>query len=92
MTERLYYRDPYLARFEANVIEAVEGGRRVYLDRTAFYPTSGGQPFDIGTLGGVLLLGLVSNSMNLLGVGAIYQNAVLGLIITASVLAQKKPQ
>jgi ribose/xylose/arabinose/galactoside ABC-type transport system permease subunit len=30
--------------------------------------------------------------MNLLGVGAIYQNAVLGLIITAAVLAQKKPQ
>ena len=32
---------------------STDGGRRVYLDRTAFYPTSGGQPFDLGTLGGV---------------------------------------
>jgi ribose transport system permease protein len=55
-------------------------------------PLFGGRGNVIGTLGGVLLLGLVSNSMNLLGVGAIYQNAVLGLIITAAVLAQKKPQ
>jgi alanyl-tRNA synthetase len=52
MTERLYYRDCYLREFRARVVEAADGGRRVYLDRTAFYPTSGGQPFDTGTLGG----------------------------------------
>jgi alanyl-tRNA synthetase len=51
MTERLYYRDCYLREFTARVIE--REGNRVYLDRTAFYPTSGGQPFDLGTLGGV---------------------------------------
>jgi alanyl-tRNA synthetase len=51
MTDRLYYHDCYLSDFEAHVIEAAGGGRRVYLDRTAFYPTSGGQPFDLGTLG-----------------------------------------
>lgn len=50
----------------------------------------GGRGTVIGTLGGVLLLGLVSNSMNLLGVGANYQNAVLGLIITAAVLMQRR--
>jgi ribose/xylose/arabinose/galactoside ABC-type transport system permease subunit len=50
----------------------------------------GGRGTVIGTLGGVLLLGLVSNSMNLLGVGANFQSAVLGLIITAAVLLQKK--
>jgi alanyl-tRNA synthetase len=51
MTERLYYTDAYCARFEANVTEVIEGERRrVYLDRTAFYPTSGGQPHDIGRL------------------------------------------
>jgi ribose transport system permease protein len=55
-------------------------------------PLFGGRGSVIGTIGGVLLLGLVSNSMNLLGVGAIYQNAVLGLIITAAVLAQKRNQ
>ena len=50
----------------------------------------GGRGTVIGTLGGVLLLGLVSNSMNLLGVGANFQSAVLGLIITGAVLIQKK--
>jgi len=53
MTERLYYQDCYLREFRAHVVEAADDGRRVYLDRTAFYPTSGGQPFDLGTLGGV---------------------------------------
>jgi len=53
MTERLYYQDCYLREFRARVVETVDAGRRVYLDRTAFYPTSGGQPFDVGTLGGV---------------------------------------
>jgi alanyl-tRNA synthetase len=53
MTERLYYQDCYLREFSARVVEAADDGRRVYLDRTAFYPTSGGQPFDLGSLGGV---------------------------------------
>jgi alanyl-tRNA synthetase len=52
-TERLYYQDCYLREFRARVVETAADGRRVYLDRTAFYPTSGGQPFDLGTLGGV---------------------------------------
>lgn len=50
MSERLYYDDCYLREFEAVVVDADDGGRRVILDRTAFYPTSGGQPFDLGTL------------------------------------------
>ena len=58
MTERIYYGDPYCRRFEAVVTRAFEhGGRRaVALDRTAFYPTSGGQPFDTGLLGGVAVV------------------------------------
>jgi alanyl-tRNA synthetase len=51
MTERLYYTDAYLTQFDASVLEHADGGRRAYLDRTAFYPTSGGQPFDQGWLG-----------------------------------------
>jgi alanyl-tRNA synthetase len=51
MTERLYYTDAYLTEFDASVLEHGDGGRRIYLDRTAFYPTSGGQPFDRGRLG-----------------------------------------
>ncbi len=58
-TERLYYTDSYLARFSATVLERVDEGRRVYLDRTAFYPTSGGQPFDTGTLGHVRVVDVV---------------------------------
>ncbi len=53
MTERLYYNDGYLREFRARVTRSEDGGRRVYLDRTAFYPSSGGQPFDLGTLGGI---------------------------------------
>jgi alanyl-tRNA synthetase len=49
-TARLYYDDSYLTHFEADVVERAQGGLRVYLDRTAFYPTSGGQPFDTGWL------------------------------------------
>ncbi|HME07920.1 MAG TPA: hypothetical protein VKG25_12770 [Bryobacteraceae bacterium] len=52
MTDRLYYNDSYLTEFRANVIDAGPERTRVYLDRTAFYPSSGGQPFDRGTLGG----------------------------------------
>ena len=53
MTERLYYQDCYLREFRARVVETSGDGLRVSLDRTAFYPTSGGQPFDLGSLGGV---------------------------------------
>ncbi len=59
MTERLYYTDAYAAEFEASVVERGDAGRRVYLDRTAFYPTSGGQPHDLGRLGGVLVVDVV---------------------------------
>ena len=59
MTERLYYQDCYLREFRAQVVEAADGGRRVYLDRTAFYPTSGGQPFDTGTLGGARVIEVI---------------------------------
>src|SRR5215475_13173021 len=57
MTERLYYNDSFLYEFDAQVADLREMTRQgtvstwmVRLDRTAFYPTSGGQPFDIGTL------------------------------------------
>lgn len=52
MTFRIYYTDPYCRRFDARVSCAFEhdGRPAVSLDRTAFYPSSGGQPFDIGTL------------------------------------------
>ena len=53
ITERLYYTDSHLTEFEARVVavtERVSGWVAVTLDRTAFYPTGGGQPSDTGTL------------------------------------------
>ena len=53
VTDRLYYHDSFLKEFDAEVISCEPDGDRwrVILDRTAFYPTSGGQPHDTGTLG-----------------------------------------
>ena len=50
--ERLYYTDAYLTEFDAVVRDVVRNDDQwaVTLDRTAFYPTSGGQPHDTGTL------------------------------------------
>ncbi|MBK9180307.1 MAG: alanyl-tRNA editing protein [Acidimicrobiales bacterium] len=52
-TDLLYLRDAYLRTFEATVIGVDPEGGRVALDRTAFYPTGGGQPHDTGVLGGL---------------------------------------
>jgi len=57
MTKRLYYTDARLTEFTARVVEVA--GDRVYLDRTAFYPTSGGQLFDVGTLGDARVVDVV---------------------------------
>ena len=53
-TRRLYYEDAYLTEFDAEVVAKTEheGLPAVVLDRTAFYPESGGQPWDKGTVGG----------------------------------------
>lgn len=52
-TEKLYYADQYLTEADSLVrsCEEVKGGYAVLLDRTVFYPTGGGQPCDLGTLG-----------------------------------------
>lgn len=50
-TDRLYYDDAYLCAFDATVVSVREDGWAA-LNRSAFYPTSGGQPFDTGTLTG----------------------------------------
>lgn len=58
MTERLYYTDSFLREFDAKVVacEERDGRFEALLDRTAFYPTSGGQPNDTGRLGDATVL------------------------------------
>jgi alanyl-tRNA synthetase len=58
VTERLYFADSLLTEFEATVVACAPAGNdfEVVLDRTAFYPSSGGQPFDTGTIGGARVI------------------------------------
>jgi alanyl-tRNA synthetase len=57
MTHRLYYDNAFLQNFSAQVVDIRESSRadgvsiwQIALDRSAFYPTSGGQPYDTGIL------------------------------------------
>jgi alanyl-tRNA synthetase len=61
MSDRIYYSDPYCTSFDATVTRAFvhQGRPAVVLDRTAFYPTSGGQPFDTGTLDAIKVVDVV---------------------------------
>jgi alanyl-tRNA synthetase len=68
MAERLYYADSFLTAFEAEVLDIREHARheggsewRMALDRSAFYPTSGGQPHDLGYLTAVARSGATLN-------------------------------
>lgn len=60
-SSRLYYTEPERLSFDAIVIaaEAADAGARVVLNQSAFYPTSGGQPHDLGTLGEAVVLDVV---------------------------------
>jgi alanyl-tRNA synthetase len=66
-TERLYYSDSHLIEFEARVVDLtdrVSGWTAVVLDRTAFYPTGGGQPSDTGTLNGARVVECIDDGDN----------------------------
>ncbi len=67
ITERLYYSDSHLIEFEARVVDVtdrVSGWTAVVLDRTAFYPTGGGQPSDTGTLNGSRVVECIDDGSN----------------------------
>lgn len=59
MTEKLYYQDPYVREFDASIMDIgmdENGHQYVVLDKTAFYPTGGGQPNDTGKIGGATVV------------------------------------
>ena len=67
VTERLYYSDSHLIEFDARVVDVtdrVSGWTAVVLDRTAFYPTGGGQPSDTGTLNGARVVECIDDGDN----------------------------
>jgi len=59
MTERFYYKNSYTSEFQARVVDRSADCQTVYLDQSAFYPTSGGQPFDLGSIAGVAVVEVV---------------------------------
>ena len=63
MTQKLYHKDPYLQEFSSEVIEAmkINGKPAVVLKQTAFYPTSGVQPHDIGTLNDITVVDVIED-------------------------------
>ncbi len=83
MTHRLYYDDAYLRHFSSRVQESLtwEGRPAVVLDRTAFYPTGGGQPHDTGWLGGIAVVDVVEREAD----GAVIH--ILANPLTAETLA-----
>jgi alanyl-tRNA synthetase len=69
MTLHLYYDDAYRTEFDAQIVRCVEsekGGVGVILDRTCFYPTSGGQPCDHGTLDGQPVLDVTEDQEDII--------------------------
>ena len=70
MTERIYYTEPACRSFDAVVTDVVEheGAPALVLDRTAFYPTSGGQPFDTGRLGSTEVVNTIDDGERVLHV------------------------
>lgn len=67
MTGRLYY-DSQDLEFDARVVDHDGAPNRVVLDRTAFYPTSGGQQHDTGTLGGQPVVDVVDDDRRIIHV------------------------
>ncbi len=63
MTNRLYYTNSYRTEFDAVVTAVTEyaGRPAIVLDETCFYPTSGGQPYDTGTLAGVAVIDVIAD-------------------------------
>jgi hypothetical protein len=64
MTEKLYLDNQYLQEFSSAVAQNIDAGEKwgVILEQTLFYPASGGQPHDTGTLNGIPVIDVIEDS------------------------------
>ncbi len=90
MTERLYYTDARLLQFAATVVALDDNNRRVILDRTAFYPTSGGQPFDRGRLGSTDVVDVIDDDAHIVHVCASPLDANVGDVVEGHVESRRR--
>lgn len=67
-TKRCYFEDPYRVEFEANVIDRATYNEKpaLILDQTCFYPESGGQPADKGTINNIKVIDVIEDSGKIL--------------------------
>ena len=83
-TKRLYFEDPYLTEFEAGVVERLTCGDRLalILEQTCFYPESGGQLADRGTINGVQVVHVIEEDGRILHLikGEVSSDKVVGKI------------
>lgn len=63
MTKKRYHEDPYLTEFKGKVVEKfnLNGEFAIVLDNSCFYPTSGGQPNDLGTIQDIPVIDVVED-------------------------------
>lgn len=90
MTTRLYYTDAACLTFAATVAAVGDDGRRLYLDRTAFYPTSGGQPHDTGVLHGVRVVDVVDEGARIAHVLEAPAGVAVGDTVTGTIDAARR--
>ena len=66
--QKLYFNDSYTTKFQANIIEVVpyKDKYALLLDKSYFYPESGGQPSDLGTINGIMVEYVAEENDNLL--------------------------
>jgi alanyl-tRNA synthetase len=89
MTERLYYNEPYVTRFTATVTgrTIINGKHAIILNKTLFYPTSGGQPNDTGTLNGIPVLDVIEHDDDIIH---IVEEIILDEIFTGEIDWQRR--
>ncbi len=89
-TEALYFDNYLLLDFEAEVKEII--GNKVILDKTAFYPTSGGQLHDIGTLNGQEVSDVIKQGNVIIHVIRERPNLNAGMTVKCSVDRERRTQ